>query len=254
MHTVNVNGANKELSNIYTNIGGVWKEYATGYDCIGGAWKEFPSSGTPVSTLAKDTSVYVNMDGVPCEWYIVYQGNPNTSLYDSSCNGTWLIPNSSLEQRQWNSTLHNDYENSDIHKYLNGDFLNKFDSGFRNIIKQVKIPYRPGSGNSSTVLNGSSGLSTKLFLPSSREWSVGGVNGTPNIGAGLGIYKKGEEEVYWLRSPYFYKNNYTAWYTMPISSYGPGAPSDDVTSIKGLRPLMIIPSDTMVDDNMNILA
>lgn len=253
MHTVNVNGANKELSNIYTNIGGVWKEYATGYDCIGGAWKEFPSSGTPVSTLAKDTSVYVNMDGVPCEWYIVYQGNPNTSLYDSSCNGTWLIPKNSLEQRQWNSTKHNDYENSDIHKYLNGDFLNKFDSGFRNIIKQVKIPYRPGSGNSSTVLNGSSGLSTKLFLPSSSEWSVSGVNGTPNIGGGLNIYKKGEE-VYWLRSPYFYKNNYTAWYTMPISSYGPGAPSDDVTSIKGLRPLMIIPSDTMVDDNMNILA
>ena len=60
-----------------------------------------PSSGiyahaTPMSYRAASTfpvgSIFkMNISGEPWEFIVVQQGNPNASLYDSSCNGTWLL-------------------------------------------------------------------------------------------------------------------------------------------------------------------
>ena len=43
-----------------------------------------------ISTLAVGSSVYLNVGGVRKEFLVVHQGKPS-SLYDSSCNGTWLL-------------------------------------------------------------------------------------------------------------------------------------------------------------------
>ena len=84
------------------------------------------------------------------------QGIPqNSSLYDDSCNGTWLLMKDCYETRQWNNPDYNKYASSSIHSYLNGAFLNLVDSKVQNIIKQVKIPYRTiGYGDNLSGANG----------------------------------------------------------------------------------------------------
>lgn len=43
-----------------------------------------------ISTLAVGSSVYLNVGGVRKEFLVVHQGLPS-SMYDASCNGTWLF-------------------------------------------------------------------------------------------------------------------------------------------------------------------
>ena len=52
---------------------------------------------------------------------------------------------------------------------MNSTFLNLFDANIQAKIKQIKIPYRPGSGTSQTINSGANGLSAKIFLLSDRE-------------------------------------------------------------------------------------
>lgn len=99
-----------------------------------------------ISTLAVGSSVHLNVGGVRTEFLVVHQGKPS-SIYDDSCNGTWLLMKDIYENRVWQSGNINKYESSDIHTYLNGTFLNLFDSNIKDAIKQVKIPYRKNGGS-----------------------------------------------------------------------------------------------------------
>lgn len=127
------------------------------------------SGGSTLGDMAVGDTVSLNVDGKATDFIIVQQGNPDASMYDESCDGTWLLMKDCYEQRrQWNSSDVNDYENSTINAYLNNEFINKFDYKVKNAIKQVKIPYRPGSSGA-TVYSGAKGLSTKIFLLSGYE-------------------------------------------------------------------------------------
>lgn len=260
MHTVNVNGANKELSNIYTNIGGVWKEYATGYDCIGGAWKEFPSSGVPMGELAVGTSVFMNLGGVSYEWLIIYKGNPNTSIYDSSCNGIWLILKNIYTTMRWSAAgkERNGYCDSEIHTYLNGTFLNLFDSAVKGIIKSVKIPYVYGTSNSA-ALTGSNGLSTKVFLLSAVELGINNPNSYDNEGTKLSYFSSNTPRIAYYNdtaAQYLTRTTYktNTSYIMMVSNKGGATFTNSVSRTYGIRPAIILPSNTLVDGDMNVKA
>jgi len=121
-----------------------------------------------LSQKAVGSVVKLKFNGAMREFLVVHQGKPS-SLYDDSCNGTWLLIKDCYENRQWHSSNVNDYANSTIHSYLNSTILNLFDKDIQAQIKQVKIPYRPGSGTSGTVNSGANGLSAKIFLLSDRE-------------------------------------------------------------------------------------
>ena len=43
-----------------------------------------------IGTLAVGSSVYLNVGGVRKEFLVVHQGLLS-SMYDASCNGTWLL-------------------------------------------------------------------------------------------------------------------------------------------------------------------
>ena len=117
-------------------------------------------ASTALSAKAVGSIVKLNVNGSPREFIVVHQGKPG-SMYDDSCNGTWLLMKDIYENRQWHSSNTNDYEKSTIHSYLNGTFLGLFDPEIQAVIKQVKIPYRKGSGTSKTVTSGANGLSCK---------------------------------------------------------------------------------------------
>lgn len=129
-----------------------------------------PVTGIKASDIAVGSTVKLMEGGVATEYLVVNQGKPSgSSLYDDSCDGTWLLRKYVSEKRLWHSSEYNDYENSDIHSYLNGNFFNKFDANTKSVIKQVKIPYRPGYGYDLTVYSGANGLLTKIFLLSTNE-------------------------------------------------------------------------------------
>lgn len=257
---VGVSGVARNVKQPYVGVSNVARKVKAGYIGVGGVARQFYQSDTPIGNLAVGTSVYMNVNGVRTEFLIVHQGNPSTSLYDSSCNGTWLLMKNVYEKRYWDAT-NNDYENSDIHNYLNSTFLNLFDGNVKNLMKQVKLPYQKGTGSGGSVSSGSSGLSTKIFLLSGYEVGCNHVqlmedgaclsyfSGTSATDSKRIGYYNGTAVMWSLRSPQL---NYTALVFRIGTSGELGSGKPDYGW--GVRPAMIFPSDTPVDDSKNIIA
>ena len=211
-----------------------------------------------LSSKAIGSTIKLKVNGSAKDFIVVHQGKPS-SVYDDSCNGTWLLMKDIYENRQWHSSNTNDYANSTIHSYLNSTFLNLFESNIKNAIKQVKLPYRKGSGTSTTVTSGSNGLSAKIFLLSATETSFSFSSMPSGEGAELAYFKgcadnstdskrvaylNGSATLWWLRSPYcsnvgvaLYVNSNGGWLNRSCSYSG------------GIRPALILPSTLLVSDD-----
>ena len=216
------------------------------------------ASGTPIGNVDVGDIVQLREKLVPVDYIVVHQGLPS-SMYDASCDGTWLLRKDIAENREWNDTNVNDYENSTINSYLNSTYLNRFDPDVQGAIKQVKIPYRKGSGSGKTVTSGASGLATKIFLLSSTEVSFNHSYMPTNEGAELSYFAgcaddgpdnkrvatlNGSVARWWLRSPYC-NSNYGSTRALLVYSNGrwfSGSCSDSL----GIRPALVLPSDFCV--------
>lgn len=205
--------------------------------------------------------VKIKVNGTLRNFIVVHQGKPS-SIYDASCDGTWLLMEDIYETRQWHSSNVNDYANSTIHSYLNSTFLNLIDANIRAQIKQAKIPYRPGSGTSQSVNSGANGLSAKIFLLSDREvgYTQSNVNQyIVNDGAKLSYFQDGNgttEKIaklngsatyWWLRSPDAH-DSASAW---DVYSNG-NANYNNCTVTCGVRPALILPSTLLVSDDGSV--
>lgn len=219
-----------------------------------------------LGTKAVGSTVKLDVNGTAREFLIVHQGKPS-SIYDNSCDGTWLLMKDCYESRQWHSSNNNDYENSTIDSYLNSTFLNLFDANIRNAIKQVKIPYRKGAGYSTTVTSGASGLSVKIFLLSGYEvgWTTSDSSYFPADGAKLDYFLSGNGSSaqskrvanlngsatrWWLRSPYCYSNGGSASAFRVYSNGDWG--SSGCSYSNGIRPALILPSSLLASDDGSI--
>ena len=212
-----------------------------------------------LSSKAIGSTIKLKVNGSAKDFIVVHQGKPS-SVYDDSCNGTWLLIKDIYEKHQWHSSDANDYANSTIHDRLNSTFLNLFEPNIKRAIKQVKLPYRKGSGTSTTVTSGSNGLSAKIFLLSATETSFNFSSYMPSgEGAELAYFKgcadnssdskrvaylNGSAAVWWLRSPYcnyfsnaLYVDSNGDWYSYYCSNSG------------GIRPALILPSTLLVSDD-----
>lgn len=211
-----------------------------------------------LSSKAIGSTIKLKVNGSAKDFIVVHQGKPS-SVYDDSCNGTWLLMKDIYENRAWHSSNTNDYANSTIHSYLNSTFLNLFESNIKNAIKQVKLPYRKGSGTSTTVTSGSNGLSAKIFLLSATETSFSFSYMPSGEGAELAYFKgcadnssdskrvaklNGSAANWWLRSPLC--GNFG--YALGVDSGG-GWGNGGCTYSGGIRPALILPSTLLVSDD-----
>lgn len=212
---------------------------------------------TKLSAKAVGSIVKLNVGGTKRNFIVVHQGKPS-SLYDSSCDGTWLLMEDVYENRQWHSSNSNSYKASTIHSYLNSTFLGLFDADIQNAIKQVKIPYVNGTGGSS-VASGANGLSAKIFLLSGYEvgWTQSTNQYFPIDGACLSYFAgtsatdakrigklNGSATSWWLRSPRA-SNTLSAWYV-----HSDGDCNYDLCSYSlGVCPALVLPSTLSVSDD-----
>ena len=211
-----------------------------------------------LSSKAIGSTIKLKVNGSARNFIVVHQGKPS-SVYDDSCNGTWLLMQDIYENRAWHSSNTNDYANSTIHSYLNSTFLNLFESNIKNAIKQVKLPYRKGSGTSTTVTSGSNGLSAKIFLLSATETSFDFSYMPSGEGAELAYFKgcadnssdskrvaylNGSAAHWWLRSPRCDNFSYALYVGSSGVWYVSGCSNSD-----GIRPALILPSTLLVSDD-----
>ena len=216
-----------------------------------------------LGTKAVGSIVKIKVNGAAKDFIIVQQGNPNTSTYDSSCAGTWLLMKDSYNYMGWDKTWENNYASSDINSWLNGTFYNLIDADIRAVIKQVKIPYHGGSSYGDTLHTGANGLNTKVFLLSGIE--VGWTNRTdeyfPSDGAKLSYflagtgtnenkkrvaYRNGSAQDWYLRSPRIINtSSNNIWKVADDGSYD----YDNCVNSNDIRPAFILPSTLVVSDD-----
>lgn len=253
-----------KMSKLYVGVGGQARQVQKVYVGINGQARLVYQSGTPIGSQAVGSTIKLKVNGSARNFIVVHQGKPS-SVYDDSCNGTWLLMKDIYESRQWDSSNTNDYANSTIHSYLNSTFLNLFESNIKNAIKQVKIPYRKGHGTSTTVTGGSNGLSAKIFLLSATETSFSYSYMPRGEGTELAYFKgcadkdsdskrvaylNGSATGWWLRSP---GCNITYKRALEVGSNG-DCGDTGCSNSHGIRPTLIMPSTTLVDESGNVIG
>ena len=217
-------------------------------------------SGTTYGDLAVGSIVQINENGSPVDYIVVHQGNPNTGIYDASCDGTWLLRKNvlptSISYQDAESSCQ--YAYSDIAVFLESSFIPTLDNATSNIIKKVKIPYASYSSNPSQT--GSNGFECKAFILGTRElgWgSVGNQDGAKlsyfSSGTGSAANEKrrassnaGSGNVaYWTRTP-----SHGSLYVYYVTSTGGNESSTGLLESHYIRPCIIVDPDAISSDSV----
>lgn len=218
--------------------------------------------GTPLGSLSVGSVVYFAVGGVRTPWIVVEQGCPSP-MYDASCDGTWLLRKDVYSSKQWSKTVKNDYSLSSIRAYMDSTFLSSIDQNVRNVIKDVRIPYRPGGGSSTSVNSGANGLRCKVFLLSAAEVNLG-FDSRPKEGVWLKYFMNcsaaGADDLrvanyngvpgdWWLRTP----DTATSNNAVLVTKTG-AMSSANVAYLHGFRPAMVLPKEVLVDGDGNVMG
>ena len=258
---IGVDGKARKVKGAYIGIDGKARKIKKGYigDENGVARLCWVESGKKLSEYPVGSTVYLNENGSPVEYLVVNKGLPS-DMYDSSCDGVWLLRKDVYEIRVWDEG-EKPYQNSNIHTYLNTDIFNLFDDNLKRVIKRVKIPYWNGLAKNGSLVSGANGLSTSVFLLSTYEVGWETINnsyfttdgtcleyftGTTTIDGKRIAYLNGVVARWWLRSPYIGASA-TIQSVTANGNYEAVRPNLSA----GVRPTLILPSDTLFDEETN---
>lgn len=224
----------------------------TGYDI---------SFGIPVGELAVGASVYTDFGGSRTEFIIANQGNPDSSIYDNTAAGTWLLIKNiyeiNVKYRQYSagSSLYTD-------SYLVGimnEYLKKFPAAIQHTIRTINLPCNGYSGSSVEVIE------CKLFPLSAAELEPQNSYIGYHDGAVLQLFNNDDHNLkiayynnsakrYWTRTGesqvygnHIYIIDETGW----IRSNK--VITDGNSEQAGTRFAFLIPSETLVDSDFNII-
>lgn len=224
-----------------------------------------PVKGMLASSLAVGSTVKLMEGGTAVEYLVVNQGIPsNSNLYDSSCDGTWLLRKDIHSNRQWAYSNDNVYTRSAINTWLNGTFFNTLGSAEQAAVKQVKIPYCTGGGDT-TINSGANGLSVKAFLLgvyevgwTTSDYSLFNVDGAKLeyfiSGTGTAADNKrtaklnGRDQQWMTRTPVGDSNGAE----FVVTSSGRYDTGLSKTS-DGVRPALVLPSTALFDEATMLL-
>lgn len=260
-HKTLIGGTGYEIKGGRTLVGGTGYDISKGRTLVDGTGYDI-AFNMPITDLSVGDSVFLRENGVLVEYLIVNKGIPSGSaLYDSSCDGIWLLRKDIHSNQQFSSASKwGGYSSSLMHTYLNATFLNLFDSDTQAKIMTVKIPYVNASG---AIRTGANGVSTKIFLLSCYE--IGLTTSIKsyvpaNEGARLSFfnavetdskriaYLDGAADYWFLRSP-----NTNTGYVWTVNTSG-GVTTFTPNTSKGIRPALVISSDAIISASHEIIG
>ena len=135
-----------------------------------------------LGNLAVGTIINLMVDGTETPFIIINQGIPsNSSVYDASCDGTWLLAKEYFTTSEWSDgTEYSSFERSVARDVLNSTFINSLGSAEQAAVKEVIIPYVYTNSSGGTISNktGSNGAAAKAFLLSLPELGLTSVGAT----------------------------------------------------------------------------
>ena len=261
-----VDNTARKVKELYVGVGNTARVVQKAYvgDASGKA-RLWYQRGKPLSNYAVGRSVYFKVNNVRTQWLVVQQGNPDTSKYDSSCDGTWLLMKNIYLNAQFRTVNDTTYSSSWVHSYLNGTFLRQIEETVRNLVKEAVIPWR---GNYKDY-TGANGLSAKVFLLGSQELGYKHNYLSTKCGSVLSYfsscdtrdadpkrvaYLDGNAAEWWSRSP----SSMTYEYYTDQNGGGRGSSTDLLyaypSKSKGIRPCLILPKTALTDDNNNVIG
>lgn len=171
---IGVSGVARKVKASYIGVNGVARKIKTGYVGVGGVARKFYPGGTGLSSVGVGGVVQVLESGMLQPYVIVQIGNPNTGIYDASCNGIWLMRKEAVTASNedtirykglpfshttaYSVRLHvssDDYYSTEdkyyasygvesaagADRYLNEVFWKRFSASVQNKMLMVKIPY-----------------------------------------------------------------------------------------------------------------
>ena len=211
------------------------------------------------SDYAVGETVYIEEAGILTEYIIIHQGLPS-ELYDTSCDGTWLLRKDIHGSYVFGSGDKVAYSTSGINTYLNNTFSPVLPESIKSQIKTVKIPYYE-TYTSTSPSTGSSGFETQIFLLSQMEVgdSTGATDGTClDYFSGSDAQTKrianlnGSSASWYLRSAVFIDGQRYASSASFVMSSGT-INRTSASSLYGVRPAFIIPFDVKFDPETNTI-
>lgn len=275
-----ISGVAREVDAVDLSVSALAHDVDAGYLGVDGIAREVFGGGNTVGSLGVGSSVYMNVDGVSKEFIVVQQGLPEMEFqdYDISCDGTWLLMKEpfiilslvtddgsfigeNLAEGTYTSTI--------FHRPLLPAFIDSLDPAIINTVKTVKIPYWDDveDYHSCGYMPTDSGLETQAFLLSATE--IGNYSED-------GLYPEGTTLDYFINASdsdriAYYNGTACAWYTRTAGSvssmyrvivntngYSLEISHGVVTILGitkvGVRPALILPFDTAIDENYNVIA
>ena len=175
---------------------------------------------------------------------VVHIGNPDSELYDSSCNGVWLLREDIVELGDWQVTnVNTGFPNSTIANAMDG-YFNNYDISVQASIKSANIPYCVGGGSFDVTTT-----TKKIFPASMKELGYNTENlpgeNLPEDGAPLQYFIthpdaraanfNGTPTNYWTRTP---NDRFSFW--VYYVHTGGNAGGDPAGNALGYRPLLIM--------------
>lgn len=262
---------NSEIKDIYLGPNKLKEAYL-------GSHKLWPM-GKKMADFPLETIVKLKENGNWVNFKIINKGIPafagqgtisgNFATYDTSCDGIWLLRNE-IESLLTSSSP-TTYPNSSYAQYTNTTYFNKIDPEFRNIIKDVKIPYNNGKSNAADFVDGVNGYACKAFLLSITEcghlyssdhkhgydgawlypWLSYDTPSTNDTSKLIATYNGVANK--WLTRTFEDK---TKNYHYFLDTDGKWKVTTGATSSKplGITPCIIVPNDILVNDSMEIVV
>lgn len=262
-----VNNTARKIQNIYIGrndiASQVKKAYIGDQNGVARLWYQsvVPISELPVGSVVK--GIYESE-----EFIIVHHGNPNTTIYPPDCNGTWIMAKDCLAARIYNVPRDSLFTSSSICDWLNNTFYNQLT--IKEYIKTATIPYYNVSDDRNNAYTLNNGFSTKIFLLSAVEagfYNQGYDSDDTSIydedGAKLDYFDKtnnasskrvatysGTAVEWWMRTPRRAQwPGYQCVKPQTNGAYGGGR----TDKTYGIRPVMILANDILVDSNGTVL-
>lgn len=202
-----------------------------------------------LGNIAVGTVLHLQESGVYQDYIVVHQGLPS-SMYDASCNGTWLTRKNISSNVTWGRNNYF-YPQSELKTYMD-EWVEVYESSMLPYIHEAKIPYYAG-----WIFSGSNGLPATVFPLSASEIGDSRIQD----GAVLSYFSGSSAQ----RNRIFnYNGSPSDWFTR---TGGSSAIEADVITVNdsgdievliagryGALPTIIVNPDVLVDDNNNIIA